>query len=203
MTDLMRLAELCEAATPGEWIAFGETAVTGSSFGPWGRVSGPTYVQRDRSEAFAPADAAFIAAARTAVPELLSMIHSLTAERDAAYSNGWQTAHSPLPNCGHPRSCYLDKNWPESERNYNPETRESDPPMEYRCIMCEIVAERDAALAAIAPFAAVAREDEAHPVPDNFPLWPPVETRPGPREPVIRMGDCRRAAALVTPKEKT
>ncbi len=55
----------------------------------------------------------------------------------AARSEGWQEAHDPRPECGHPRACYLDKNWPESEKNYDPATKTGDPPMVYRCIMCE------------------------------------------------------------------
>ncbi len=54
----------------------------------------------------------------------------------AARSEGWQEAHDPRE-CGHPRACYLDKNWPESEKNYDPATKTGEPPMVYRCIMCE------------------------------------------------------------------
>lgn len=53
----------------------------------------------------------------------------------AAENRGWQRAHDPR-SCGHPRACYLDENWPESEKNYDPVTRTSDPPSKYRCIMC-------------------------------------------------------------------
>jgi hypothetical protein len=50
--------------------------------------------------------------------------------------SGWQLAHDPAK-CGHPRACWLDRNYPASESNYDPATHSSDPPMDYRCIMCE------------------------------------------------------------------
>ena len=61
---------------------------------------------------------------------------------------GWDAAHKPRQ-CGHPGVYYLDKNWPASEESYNPKTGECDPPMEYRCLVCEAearVAELEKAL---------------------------------------------------------
>lgn len=52
------------------------------------------------------------------------------------FDEGWQVAHDPA-SCGHPRACWQDRNYPESERNYDPETRTSNPPIDYRCLMCE------------------------------------------------------------------
>ena len=51
-------------------------------------------------------------------------------------NDGWQLAHNPA-SCGHPRACWLDRNYPESERNYDPETHSGNPPIDMRCIMCE------------------------------------------------------------------
>jgi len=55
------------------------------------------------------------------------------------YQEGWQTAHDPRE-CGHPLACWQDRNYPASEDNYDPETHTSDPPMDYRCVICEALA---------------------------------------------------------------
>ncbi len=55
----------------------------------------------------------------------------------------WNLGHE-LARCGHPRANHQDRNWPESEKNYDPESKTSDPPMEYRCLACEALKERDA-----------------------------------------------------------
>lgn len=57
-------------------------------------------------------------------------------EAAAAKDTQWHTLHE-LMECGHPRACWQDRNWPESEKNYNPGTKTSDPPMDYRCVACE------------------------------------------------------------------
>lgn len=53
-----------------------------------------------------------------------------------AECRGWQTAHDKRQ-CGHPIAFYQDKNWPISEQNYDPETRSSEPPMNYLCLLCD------------------------------------------------------------------
>jgi len=72
--------------------------------------------------------------------ELRDYTTAAESDRIAATNAGWQLAHDPRE-CGHPRACYQDRNWPASHLNYDPETRTSDPPMEYRCLMCEQEAE--------------------------------------------------------------
>jgi len=57
-----------------------------------------------------------------------------------AECRGWQTAHDKR-SCGHPIAFNQDENWPMSEDNYDPDTRDGDPPMKYRCLMCVIEAE--------------------------------------------------------------
>jgi hypothetical protein len=87
------------------------------------------------------------------VARLEKRLAEVEAERDEwkthAESNlsGWQLAHDKRE-CGHPRACWQDKNWPASEQNYDPETRTSDPPSDYRCLMCELESQLAAAYAA-------------------------------------------------------
>lgn len=81
------------------------------------------------------------------VPELAAEIRE--AEQVASHET-WRIAHEPLPKCGHPRACWQDVNWPESEANYDPETRSSNQPMVYRCVACEAVAAEREACAKIA-----------------------------------------------------
>jgi hypothetical protein len=50
---------------------------------------------------------------------------------------GWQMAHDSRP-CGHPRAFYRDRNWPDSERNYDYITRTSEPPLDYHCELCDL-----------------------------------------------------------------
>jgi hypothetical protein len=73
-----KLRALAGRATAGPWASYGMTAASGSSGPPWGRVDGPKYVSLDRGEAFAPEDAALIAAARNALVPLLDEIDGLT-----------------------------------------------------------------------------------------------------------------------------
>jgi len=86
--DLAAIAALAAAATPGPWISGG--------FGPsdtWVRITqcegwpGTPVCEVGHNVANRNADAAFIAAARTAVPALLAHIATLTAERDAAVAD--------------------------------------------------------------------------------------------------------------------
>lgn len=82
--------------------------------------------------------------AEARIKELEGQLEKAQTDRDKA----WQLAHDPAP-CGHPRACWQDKNYPESERNYNAAMKTSDPPSDYHCLMCDLVDElkrlRDAA----------------------------------------------------------
>jgi hypothetical protein len=84
------LRELCEKATPGDWSM-------------WQSPDGPTVkiVWRNKENLrcttfFGPFreadDARFVAAARTAIPELLDEIERLTVDRDAAISRAEKAA---------------------------------------------------------------------------------------------------------------
>lgn len=75
--------------------------------------------------------------------------------RSEAYGEGWQAAHNPLLKCGHPSACYQDRNWPESEKNYDPATKTSNPPTEYQCVMCEMQHELSASQSRITQLEAV------------------------------------------------
>lgn len=66
---LSEIAELCEAATPGPWIVERENAGWISVF----REHGTMVFRGGRDLEFA-SDAAFIAASRTAIPELIAEI---------------------------------------------------------------------------------------------------------------------------------
>lgn len=85
-------------------------------------------------------DLAVHEAAATETAQLRAEVERLRDECIRQYAAGWQLAHDPRE-CGHPCACYLDRNWPASEKNYNPETHTSDPPLDYRCVMCELEAE--------------------------------------------------------------
>lgn len=82
--DIKRLRALCEAATPGPWTA---QTVCDTDSDDWCAV-GPTHLYADDDPAVddgdphpaAEADAAFIAAARTALPALLDEVEGLRAE---------------------------------------------------------------------------------------------------------------------------
>lgn len=107
---------------------------------PSGITATPVYCNRCQKERDA-------ASMREANAALMVENRRLTAQVDEPiercskpFDDGWKLAHE-LRTCGHPRACYLDENYPESERNYDPETRTSDPPMEYRCVMCVAVKE--------------------------------------------------------------
>lgn len=78
-----RLRELCEKATPGPWTAEYDNA--DNAGGGWWYDIGPArvgagYLCSDAKEKQVEHDAAFIAAARTAVPELLDEVERLRAE---------------------------------------------------------------------------------------------------------------------------
>lgn len=53
--------------------------------------------------------------------------------------DNWNILHQ-LMECGHPRACWQDENWPASEQNYDAESRTSEPPIVYRCVACVDVA---------------------------------------------------------------
>jgi hypothetical protein len=79
--DLGALRELCEKATPGPWEArldrYDPVIVSAGSNWPHGD-------DEAHATAYVPADAVFIAAARSAVPALLAEVERLRAERDRA-----------------------------------------------------------------------------------------------------------------------
>ena len=88
--------ELAAAATPGEWVPTWNWEHTESYEIPisaWGE--GPTRYGSELSQCApqAEADAAFIAAARSAVPQLLADGDALTQERDALAAS-WQEEHT-------------------------------------------------------------------------------------------------------------
>jgi len=105
-----------------------------------------------------------------AIPKLTAEVRRLRAAEISVFdarAEGWQDAHNAREECGHPCACWQDENWPESERNYNPETKTSDPPIKYRCIMCEAIA---AARAEMRERCAVLVETvEPIPCPDGLP----------------------------------
>jgi hypothetical protein len=75
--DLDALLALAEAATPGPWRVTRMTLFGGS---PGAQVDAPGYCVADCCESDLPgADAAFIAAARTAVPELIEQVRDTEA----------------------------------------------------------------------------------------------------------------------------
>jgi hypothetical protein len=77
--DLAELRRLCEAASPASWGWMAECALLmDGDDEPVFRNTG------DRSHDPTEADAAFIAASRSAVPRLLDLVPRLRAERDAA-----------------------------------------------------------------------------------------------------------------------
>jgi hypothetical protein len=79
--DLGALRELCEKATPGPWEArldrYDPVIVSAGSNWPRGD-------DEAHATAYVPADAVFVAAARSAVPALLAEVERLRAERDTA-----------------------------------------------------------------------------------------------------------------------
>jgi len=75
--DLAHLRSLCDAATPGPWRV--ELDGTGHYC-----LRAPHQSVRTVARVFCDIDAAFIAAARVAVPRLLDEVARLRAERDAA-----------------------------------------------------------------------------------------------------------------------
>lgn len=77
--DLDRLEQLAEEASPGPWSAWTTASVSSSWFGKSG-IAGLPILSADRCPAFAPADAAFIAAARSALPALIVELRTARVE---------------------------------------------------------------------------------------------------------------------------
>lgn len=100
MTDdeLARLRELCDAATPGPWED--GTAMCcpdmGWVDGPNGKgVVCPTYEASKRTHTLDANDAAFIAAARTALPALLDLIAQLRSQTRSVTPNPTPSDNTP------------------------------------------------------------------------------------------------------------
>ena len=88
MLDLDRLEELAKAATPGPWVAEYEEAddwfcVTGTGYFDGGNWMVCPHVAT--VESGGEADAAFIAAARVVVPELIGRVRALEAAVASAH----------------------------------------------------------------------------------------------------------------------
>ncbi len=88
MLDLDRLEELAKAATPGPWVAEYEEAddwfcVTGTGYFDGGNWMVCPHVAT--VESGGQADAAFIAAARAAIPELIERVRALEAAVASAH----------------------------------------------------------------------------------------------------------------------
>lgn len=87
MVDLDELQALADAATPGPWTVTGDDLIdgVGKARGPNGRIFEDMDVR--------PNDAAFIAAARAAVPELVAEVRALRAEISEARHGVWERQH--------------------------------------------------------------------------------------------------------------
>lgn len=74
------LRQLCEAATPGPWVSFQEdSAIEAEEGGAICHIAHHAYLPTAmrRNEDWSHANAAFIAAARTALPKLLDYVEEL------------------------------------------------------------------------------------------------------------------------------